>query len=238
MIFNMNMTASNPVEQWALRLHVVLGLVALLVAPAAMVVTKGGWWHRLWGRIFVGSMVVVLAAAVPLSYFANDPFLFCMSIVVSYLTLSGYRIHVRKRRNYRAAVIDWAGALGAAAAGVVAVRVAIRGDGSDRGVVMVVFAALFWLLAWTDIRGFIRPPQEKREWWFIHMSRMLGAYLGALTAISVVQMGWLPTPVRWFWPTALGVPGIMLWMRYYRHKFARAERRSAIPITPGQIASG
>jgi len=224
-----HMTGLNALDQWALRVHVILGVIAVVVAPAAMIVTKGGWWHRLWGRIFVGSMFVVLSMAVPLSYYRNDFFLFCMTIFVFYLTLSGWRIHARKRRNYRGSVFDWVGALATVFASIVLIRMGLGSwgiGGADMGLVISVFGVQLMALAATDIHQFLRPPKDKRAWWYDHMGKMLGAYLGALTAVSVVQFQWLPVVTRWLWPSAIGIPGIVIWIAYYKYKFRRMERRA------------
>ena len=36
--------------------HVVAGTLVLAVAPAAMIVRKGGRWHRRWGIAFMAAM--------------------------------------------------------------------------------------------------------------------------------------------------------------------------------------
>jgi hypothetical protein len=53
------------------------------------------------------------------------------------------------------------------------------------------------------------------------MSGMLGSYVAAVTAFSVVNFTFLPTTLRWLWPTALGTPLIALWITYYKRRFRR-----------------
>ena len=53
------------------------------------------------------------------------------------------------------------------------------------------------------------------------MTGMLASYLAAVTAFSVVNFVFLPTTMRWLWPTLLGSPLITLWVTYYRRRFAR-----------------
>ena len=53
------------------------------------------------------------------------------------------------------------------------------------------------------------------------MSGMLGSYLAAVTAFSVVNFTFMPTTLRWLWPTLLGTPLIVLWVAYYRRRFQR-----------------
>ena len=53
------------------------------------------------------------------------------------------------------------------------------------------------------------------------MSGMLGSYIAAVSAFSVVNFGFLPIAVRWLWPTIVGTPLIALWISYYRGRFGR-----------------
>ena len=48
------------------------------------------------------------------------------------------------------------------------------------------------------------------------MGNMLGAYIATVSAFSVVNFTVLPPIVRWLWPTAVGVPLIILWIRHDR----------------------
>jgi hypothetical protein len=87
--------------------------------------------------------------------------------------------------------------------------------------VPVVFGLLGMVLAGIDVWRFVRPPADERAWWFAHMGGMLGSYIAAVSAFSVVNFAFLPTAVRWLWPTIVGTPLIALWIRYYRIRFGR-----------------
>jgi hypothetical protein len=50
---------------------------------------------------------------------------------------------------------------------------------------------------------------------------MLGSYIATVSAFSAVNFQFLPVVVRWLWPSIVGVPGIFLWMSYYKAKFSR-----------------
>jgi hypothetical protein len=56
------------------------------------------------------------------------------------------------------------------------------------------------------------------------MGGVIVSYIAAVSAFSVVNLHFLPTAVRWLWPSAIGVPGIFLWISYYQRKFARVGR--------------
>ena len=59
---------------------------------------------------------------------------------------------------------------------------------------------------------------------------MLGSYLSAITAISVVQLNELPLVVRWLWPSAIGIPAILWWVR--RRETAYRDSRQVTSTNP------
>jgi hypothetical protein len=63
------------------------------------------------------------------------------------------------------------------------------------------------------------------------MSGMLASYIATVTAFSVVNFTALPTTVRWLWPTAVGIPLIVVWIRYYRVRFRRRGPAAAAAAT-------
>jgi hypothetical protein len=76
---------------------------------------------------------------------------------------------------------------------------------------------------------FVRKPTEKMFWWYTHLGNMIGSYIAAWTAFSVVTLPrifgnhmWL-----WLWPTAVGVPAIVLTTAYYKRKFSPRARAVA-----------
>jgi hypothetical protein len=64
-------------------------------------------------------------------------------------------------------------------------------------------------------------------WWYKHMANMIGSYIAAVTAFSVVNFSFLPITVRWLWPTIIGTPLIALWITYYKLRFNRPKSARA-----------
>ena len=89
--------------------HIVSGFLALVVAPVAMAVKKGGPQHRLWGKIFFYSMCVVGASAMGMSIIKSNIFLAMVGVFSFYLVASGYRALYRRHVNSfkEVAMVDW-----------------------------------------------------------------------------------------------------------------------------------
>ena len=219
-----------------LWIHILAGTIALFVAPVPMLTAKGGRTHRRWGKVYFWAMAVLALTAVVLAVWRPVVFLALLAVFSFYSAFSGYRALYRKRpaQGQAATGLDWSAAIVTfTASGALAILGILRPNAAwERvGVVPVIFGAFGMVLAGVDLVKFFRPPADRNAWWFEHMGGMLGSYIAAVSAFSVVNFALLPTAVRWLWPTAIGTPLIALWITYYKVRF----RRSASP--PVQVAT-
>lgn len=215
--------------------HIAAGMIALVVAPGAMLTVKGGRAHRRWGQIYFWTMAVVALTAVILALYRPIAFLVLVAVFSFYAALSGYRALYRKRpeQGQRATAFDWTVAVVAvaASAGLVVFGVLQPTVTWARfGTVTIVLGAVGVFLGGRDLWQFVWPPRDRRAWWFNHMRGMLGSYVATLTAFSAVNFTSLSLTTRWLWPTVVCVPLIVLWVTYYRIRFRRA--RGAMASVP------
>jgi len=225
--------------------HVLAALLALVVAPIAMATQKGGWNHRRWGKVYFWAMFVANAGALILLSWRFNIFLFGVTILSFYSALSGYRVIYRKRNgvgvgatrfDYGAAwvalITGGALLLWGVLTGLGITALWIPNDGS-MFVVFVILPIVFGIGiakdALTDLRSFRQPSTDRNWWWYYHIERMLGSYIGLTTALMVQQVGpRLPDSIAWtVWiaPTLIGTPAIAYWIKHYQTKFA--QRRTA-----------
>ena len=206
-------------------LHVAAGVAALVVAPVAMIAVKGGTTHRTWGKLYYRAMVVVGLTAIVLGLARPNPFLTMVAVFSFYTAFSGYRALRHKRPDSaRRDFAAWTMALLSLAAslGLVALGIAAPTPLWQRlSVVAIVLGSLGASLAWLDIAAMRGASADPMRWWYAHMTRMLGSYLAAVSAFSVVNFTFLPLTARWLWPTVIGTPLIALWTAYYRRRFQR-----------------
>jgi hypothetical protein len=203
--------------------HIAAGASAFLFAPLALVTQKGGRAHRRWGKIYFWSMVAVSLTAFALVFrFHASPFLAVVAVFSFYLAAGGYRVLARK--DGRARALDWIVSGFGAASGLGLCGWSAWGifrGGTFNPIVLGVFGVLALLFAASEVRSFLRPPEDKRHWWYTHLRGMIAAYIATVTAFSSVNFKFLPMTARWLWPTAVGIAGITVWIRYYRRRFAR-----------------
>lgn len=221
----------DPLLFWTLRLHAASGFIALLVAPLAMVVRKGGDWHRWWGKAFVYSMAMVTITAIIAGVVRPNPLMALVAIFSFHMVASGYRALYLKRlhQGLRPAKVDYIlhGTAGLVNAGLFIWGVShlALGQRSGFSIIFTVFGAIGLFMVWGQVRRFFRANHDKRDWFYAHMTGMLGGYIATVSAFSAVNLSMIkPMALQWLWPTLVGVPLMILWIRYYKASFAKGNR--------------
>lgn len=214
------MVTATP-EGVVLGLHIVAGFLALFAGAGALATEKGGRRHRRFGRVYVYSMTFVAGSALLLYAFDRTfarLFLGLVAVFSYYFVFSGYRVLGRKRPGDVATAVDWVavGLLTLAGLGLLALGVRLALDGADLAAVMLVFGLIAAGFGANDVRSFRADGAEPRAWFYGHLTRMIAGYIATVTAFSTVNFAFLPVVVRWLWPTAVGVPAILLLLRRYR----------------------
>jgi uncharacterized membrane protein len=226
--------SADPVWMKALlTVHVACGFGSFLLAPVALATAKGGKQHKRWGMVYLWSMGVVAATALPMALYRPVLFLALVAVFSFYLAFSGYRVTRLKElvRGGSAAPIDWIAAVICFSASA-----CLAGFGAFRpawvqrmGIVAIVFGFIGMRAAAVEMWKFVRKPAEKMFWWYTHLGNMIGSYIAAWTAFSVTTLPrifgnhlWL-----WLWPTAVGVPAIVITTAYYKRKFAPRAKAAA-----------
>ncbi|MCU0426764.1 MAG: DUF2306 domain-containing protein [Candidatus Kapabacteria bacterium] len=226
-------------------LHILCGTIAFGTGLIAIVAPKGKTLHRKNGIVYVWSMVGVALTALLMSFAKPElmRFFVPLSFFTLQLTLTGWR--ALERKNIRAsqavqiAKIDWIIAIASLLSGAVFIGLgAVRfANGGQMGMVSMVFGVIGLVLALRDIRRFRRimngKPVQRMEWFFAHLTLMLGAYIATVTAVLVVNGRGLPPLVLWLGPTVVGGLAITVWRVYYTKKF-RLTTNNTVPQTPRQ----
>ena len=209
-----------------LGIHVTAGATSFLLAPVALATAKGGKAHRRWGMVYLWAMGIVAATALPMAFYRPVLFLALVAIFSFYAAFSGYRVTKLKAlaRGGSAEPIDWiAGIITLCSSATLAWCGWFRPAAvQNLGVVAIIFGLLGVRLAARELWIFVRKPTEKMFWWYTHLGNMIGSYIAAWTAFSVVTLPQIfgHSVYLWLWPTAIGVPAIVLTTVYYKRKFA------------------
>jgi uncharacterized membrane protein len=204
-------------------LHIGSGMLGFFVAPVALATRKGGPAHRRWGRVFFWAMLTAGVTALVAATLKGLTFLLLTGIFSLYLSLLGYRALYQKRfsRGQRPALYDW---LGSGAALLVFVGTIVYAV-VTRNIVAGVFGLGGTRLAVAELQKLARPAEvDGSRWFFDHMRGFILSYVAAVSAFSATSFTFLPMAVRFLWPTVVGVPLMIYWVRRYRRQFAQGRR--------------
>lgn len=214
-----------------LRVHAVSGGVALVVAPMAMLVTKGGDWHRRWGKLFFYAMAVVTITAIISGVVRPNILMALVAIFSFHMVASGYRALYLKRlhQGQRPTTLDLGlhGSAGLINGGLFLWGVShlMLGHRDSTSIIFTVFGAIGLFMVWSQMRQFYKANHDKRDWFYAHMTGFLGGYVATVSAFSAVNLDMIkPTWLQWLWPTLVGAPMIALWIRYYRSSFEKGRK--------------
>jgi uncharacterized membrane protein len=218
-------------DPWWMRaflgVHITAGGGAFVLAPLALITAKGGKAHRLWGSIYFWCMAIVASTALVMAAYRPILFLALVAIFSFYAAFSGYRVLGQKSAWKGAAVVrrlDWAAAILCFAASLaLAVLGAVRPElVQNLRIPAIVFGAVGMRISGRSMWRFTHPPAEKMFWWYAHLQGMIGSYIAAWTAFSLVTIGPLLHAAWWLWivPISVGIPAIVITTAYYQRKFA------------------
>jgi hypothetical protein len=91
---------------------------------------------------------------------------------------------------------------------------------SSLSIVLLVFGVGTLFFSAEDLIALYRKNSRSHFlWMYIHIGRMLGAYIATLTAFLVVNSEFFPSLlIAWLGPSAIGTPLIIYWIRRYKRK--------------------
>jgi hypothetical protein len=222
------------------RAHALAGTVALLAFWCAAFARKGSTLHRMIGRAYLITMIVVVVTIVPLtlSYFAEGQwaggtFLLYLALLVSQASLVAWRA-IRYKRDFDrfAGPVFVGGTIALTLAGL---TVSIIGVMLNAWL-LIVFG-LIGPLGGLQARTMLREAAGDRKWWLKqHYGAMIGN--GVATHIAFLQIGLmrlfpslgdtLIQHLAWFGPLAIGfAAGFWLDRRYGRAPVPPARRAAS-----------
>jgi hypothetical protein len=218
-------------------LHVFFGTLALIAAPVAVLMPKGGAWHARFGFSFIFTMAIVLFSAGFLWQKQGHIFLLPLAAVSGYLIFNGYRVIVRRRRRMPDPFEDNVDILAAGVAIAAALGTAYIAATADTPLTVSIRPALVGIagiaiaFASNDVLGFC-SPRSRQGWLLAHFSGMIAAYISAVTAFAVINAHNVPMMVRWIVPSIAGGAIIVA----YTLRFVRLGRPRSTPASKSSEA--
>ncbi|WP_396637482.1 DUF2306 domain-containing protein [Maribacter sp. R77961] len=203
--------------------HAITGGVALVAGAFAIASRKGKSIHRMGGKLFFYSMLISALTALILSVMPGheNSFLFCIGIFSLYFLIAGFRALGYKNSVDKLRYDKLLSIL------VILISLAmmlypILLEGAVH-IVLMVFGIVGLLFGLRDFSNYKTPKKLKQNWLRIHLGKMMGAYIAAVSAFLVVNQ-FLPTLLNWFLPAVFGVIFIVYWINKIKKKDKAIER--------------
>lgn len=192
--------------------HAGLGAIALLSGLLAISSRKGGVIHRKAGMVFFSSMLLSGGTAMVISWLPDHEnlFLFFIGIFSCYFTITGFRA-IRYRRKDLKLGVDYAISITMLLTGIMMLVYPLICCGSIN-IVLAVFGMVGLYFSIRDLFNYRNPERLKEVWQQLHLGKMMGGYISAMTAFTVVNQ-FLPGIYNWFTPGLLGTLYIFWWLR-------------------------
>ena len=227
-------------------IHVVFGAIGLLAFWIPVFAKKGAVNHVRFGKVFVWSAYVVLAAAgIALIAraidmlqqgrgYADAPLLVAFMVFLGYLTFVTFVIvrhgmQVLQTKANPAEIktpLNTALAYASIAASASIILFALLMNPANK-ILLFALSPIGIGTGYGMLKYLGGSQPSPRAWLYEHLGAMLGAGIAFHTAFAVFGItrlfdvgltGWVAV-IPWIAPTVIGIPAITLWTKHYQRKF-------------------
>ncbi len=194
----------------------------MLSGGLGMAFAKGSLWHRRAGVFFSYSMGLSALTSLIIARMPGhrNDLLFCIGVFTIYLILAGNRALTYKGgRKNRPDLLDY---MLSAAMALVALWMLLQFIPGilwkrEANPLWLIFGGLGLFLSLVDLFGYRKLSRSSGRWLQMHLGRMVGAYIAAVTAFLIAGIN-LEGLLYWVAPTVIGTGYIRFWKRRLQKK--------------------
>lgn len=205
---------------YLIYVHATLGTIAFIAGFIAIITKKGENTHKKSGIVFYYSMLLSAFSALIIAVLPNheNAFLFTVGLFSSYFIISGYRALQFKKPNPNL-LPDKIIAGVMLITGISMIVYPIFSFGK-LNTVLTVFGSLGIIFSIRDFLLFKDTKKLRKHWLKLHIGKMLGGYIAAVTAFIVVNQ-FIPGIAGWFVPSIFGT----VYMNYWFWKLRKQKKQ-------------
>ncbi|WP_046759271.1 DUF2306 domain-containing protein [Kordia jejudonensis] len=202
---------------YLIYIHATFGSIAFIAGFIAIITKKGSNNHKISGIVFYYTMLFSALSALVIAVLPKheNPFLFTIGVFSSYFIISGYRA-LRFKKPNSTVRIDKIIAFIMLITGICMIIYPILTTGK-LNTILTIFGSVGIVFAIRDITLFKNPKKLQKVWLKLHVGKMLGGYISAVTAFIVVNQ-FIPGIAGWLVPSIFGTAYMNYWFWKLRKK--------------------
>lgn len=200
--------------------HAFFGSLGLISGVLSVLVRKGGNRHKLWGKLFSGSMIISSIVSLGIACMPNhtNVFLLLIGVFTIYMVLAGNRALTLKASVKNKA--DWKDKVLSVTMCISALIMLTLGfvsflNNSNVWTLYTFFGLIGLFMTYRDFKTFKTFTANDRISIVSHIGRMLGAFITSITAFIVAGLN-IGNLIVWLVPTLIGIPYILFWTKKVR----------------------
>ncbi|WP_430412626.1 DUF2306 domain-containing protein [Kordia sp.] len=195
---------------YLIYIHATLGSIAFIAGFIAIITKKGGNAHKKSGIVFYYTMLFSAVSALVIAVLPKheNPFLFTIGLFSSYFIITGYRA-LRFKKSNISLTLDKIISAFMLLTGIVMILYPLILNGKIN-IVLTVFGTIGIIFATRDLMLFKNANKLRKSWLKLHIGKMLGGYISAVTAFIVVNQ-FIPGIAGWLIPSVFGVAYMNYW---------------------------
>lgn len=195
---------------YLIYIHATLGSIAFIAGFIAIITRKGNTAHKKSGIVFYYTMLAAALSALVIAVLPKheNPFLFTIGLFSSYFIITGYRA-LRFKKPNPTLILDKIISIVMILTGIIMILYPLIITGKVN-TVLGIFGTVGIIFATRDLVLFKNAKKLRKSWLKLHIGKMLGGYISAVTAFIVVNQ-FIPGIAGWLVPSIFGVAYMNYW---------------------------
>lgn len=205
-----------------LNIHIIIAIISVLAGSVAVLSKKSKQTHMTFGKVYVLAIILTALTAFGLMIFPDyrNSIMFLIGLFNLYFAISGYRSLKLKTVFTMDRVSLWDKAISTTMF-FVAIAMFYHGiysamEGDNWGYVLIIYSVFGFMNVYNDFKLYNTKQFGAFTWMEFHASKMIGSYVGAVTAVFVTQLHEYLGLITWFIPCVFGIMYMTYWIKKVR----------------------
>lgn len=204
--------------------HIGVAIVTVITGTISVISKKSKYMHKTFGKMYLLSMILTAGSAYIVMSFPGhaDSIMALIGLFNLYFAISGYRslqfktVFSPDKVKLLDKILSGTMFLTASMMLVHGVYSIINSD--TWGYVLIIFSLFGYVTSVLDFKFYRAVQMGGYTWMEFHAAKMIGSFIGSITAVFVTQLSEYLGIIAWFIPTVFGLMYMAYWIKKIRTK--------------------